>query len=223
MSRRTMTWASLALIAAMLAASLVVAGRVPAGARLPIHWNIAGQADGFAGKWTSLMMAPGLAALIASLFAFLPAIEPRARNLARSPGLYLWAWAAILLVFVALELATVSAALHWGLRADHVIVVAVGAMLVVIGNQLGKSRSMYLVGIRTPWTLASEEVWIRTHRLGGKLMVLAGLAMMASPFLSLAPAVALPLMLALIGLSVVLPIAYSYWLWRKEKQAQPSE
>ncbi|HMC92889.1 MAG TPA: SdpI family protein, partial [Allosphingosinicella sp.] len=40
----------------------------------------------------------------------------------------------------------------------------IGAMFVLIGNQLGKSRSMYLVGIRTPWTLASEEVWIRTHR-----------------------------------------------------------
>ena len=61
-------------------------------------------------------------------------------------------------------------------------------MLVPIGNQLGKSRSMYLIGLRTPWTLASEEVWIKTHRLAGKLMIAGGLIAIAAAALALPPA-----------------------------------
>src|SRR5262249_43685722 len=56
---------------------------------------------------------------------------------------------------------------------------AVGVLLVVLGNFLGKVTRNFFVGIRTPWTLASEEVWFKTHRLGGKLFVFAGLATFA--------------------------------------------
>jgi uncharacterized membrane protein len=78
---------------------------------------------------------------------------------------------------------------------------------------------MYLVGLRTPWTLASEDVWIRTHRLAGKLMVLAGLAIIAGALLPLPPAVLVQAMLALVVVTAAVPIVYSYLLWRREGQA----
>jgi uncharacterized membrane protein len=40
-----------------------------------------------------------------------------------------------------------------------------------IGNVLGKLRSNFFVGIRTPWTLSSEHVWDQTHRWAGRLFV----------------------------------------------------
>ena len=92
-------------------------------------------------------------------------------------------------------------------------------MLMMIGNQLGKSRSMYLVGIRTPWTLASEEVWIKTHRLGGKLMILAGFALIVGALLPLAPTSAAIVSAAAIAIAVIVPIVYSWWLWRGERCA----
>ena len=96
-------------------------------------------------------------------------------------------------------------------------------MILVIGNQLGKSRSMYLVGIRTPWTLASEEVWVRTHRLGGKLMVLAGLAMIGAALLPLPSGLLWTVLIAAVILAAVVPIVYSYLLWRREQAGrQPS-
>ena len=92
----------------------------------------------------------------------------------------------------------------------------------MIGNQLGKSRSMYMVGIRTPWTLASEEVWIKTHRLGGKLMILAGFAMIAAALAPLAPAGSAIVSAAALSIAVIVPIAYSWWLWRGERRAGQS-
>jgi SdpI/YfhL protein family len=60
--------------------------------------------------------------------------------------------------------------------------VLVGAMVALAGGQLGKLRSNFMIGIRTPWTLASDQVWQRTHRLARWPMMLSGLAIvLAAP------------------------------------------
>ena len=223
MTRRGMTIASAIVVSAMLIAALIVGPMLPADAQLPIHWNLEGHADGFADKWTALLMPAGLTVAVSLLFLFLPAMEPRRQGLKRSEGLYLWTWAAVLLVSATIELVTISEALGWGIPASRLMIGTVGLMLVLIGNQLGKSRSMYMVGIRTPWTLASEEIWIKAHRLGGKLMVGAGLVLIATAFLPLEEALLWPLRLAVIGLSVLVPVLYSFLLWRREARGQASE
>jgi uncharacterized membrane protein len=222
MTRRALGIASAAMIFVLLAVALAVGSRLPADLQLPTHWGISGQPDRFSGKWEALLMPAVMTALLSLLFWFLPALEPRGRNLGRSTGLYFATWAALLLVMAAIELIIVSVALRWHLRVEHIMSGAIGLMLVLVGNQLGKSRSMFLVGIRTPWTLASEEVWIKTHRLGGKLMVLGGLLMVVSAFLPLPSGLLAALFGSILATIVGVPIVYSYLLWRREK-AQPSE
>ena len=223
MNRKSMGIASLVLVIAMIGIAVWVAGLVPNGASLPIHWDANGNPNGFAGKWTALLMPAGITTAVSLLFYFLPAIEPRGEHLERSRGLVIAAWAGILLVMIIVELMAVAGALRWALPVQGLMLAGVGLMFVLIGNQLGKSRSMFLVGIRTPWTLASEEVWIKTHRLGGKLMMGAGLIMIAAAFLPI-PGWAIPVLI--IGLTVVMagvPVVYSYLLWRRERTAgQPS-
>lgn len=222
MNRKNLAIASALLVLALVAAALAVGNSLPAELQLPTHWSISGEPDRFSGKWPALLMPAGMAAFLSLLFWFLPALEPRGRNLARSSGLYLWTWAALLLMSIAIELVVISVALHWNLRVEHIMTGAIGLMFILIGNQLGKSRSMYMVGIRTPWTLASEEVWIKTHRLGGKLMVLGGLLMIACSFLPLPSGLLAGVFGALLALMVGVPVVYSYWLWRRER-VQPSE
>jgi uncharacterized membrane protein len=222
MNRKTLAFASAALVAAMAAVSLAVGGTLPAGGDLPVHWNMAGEADGFAPKWVALLLPPAIAAALALLFYFLPSLEPRQKGLERSQGLYLWGWAACLFVCAVIEFVTVATALDWGIRVDRLIVGAVGVMLVMIGNQLGKSRSMYLIGLRTPWTLASEEVWIKTHRLAGKLMVGSGFAVAAAALSPLSGAPLTALLLGIVLVAAGVPAVYSYLLWRRERSDQPS-
>jgi len=222
MTRRGLAIASALIVAAMLVLAFVVGSGLPADMQLPTHWNLAGEADGFSSKWQALLMPAAILAGLSLLFFFLPAMEPRREGLQRSQGLYLWAWAGLLLVSIAIEVVTLSAALGWNIAADRLIMGVVGVMLALIGNQLGKSRSMYLVGIRTPWTLASEEVWIKTHRLGGKLMVAAGLLMIVVALLPVAPEARAIVMGAAVGAAVVVPVVYSFVLWRREKKSQAS-
>lgn len=223
MTRKALAIASFGLVAAMIALSVAVGARLAGDIDLPIHWNIAGEADRFAPKWVALLMPAGVTAAVSTLFYALPSIEPRRTGLERSQGLYLWGWASLLFVGAILQFVTVATALSWDVRVDRLIVAAVGVIFVTIGNQLGKSRSMYLIGLRTPWTLASEEVWIKTHRLAGKLMVGAGIVAVAAALSPLAGARLMTLLLAAVLAAALVPAAYSYVLWRRERRAdQPS-
>ncbi|HEX8469397.1 MAG TPA: SdpI family protein [Allosphingosinicella sp.] len=223
MNRKTMAFAAMLVAATMVGVALLVGSSVPADLALPIHWGIDGEPDRFSDKWTALLIPPGLAAGISLLFYFLPSIEPRQEGLRRSQGLYLWGWAALLLMSAAIELALVALALGWSVHAAHIIAGGFGATLILIGNQLGKSRSMYLIGIRTPWTLASEEVWIRTHRLAGKLMVGGGFVTIGAALQPLPSGALATVMLGVIAVAAGVPIVYSFLLWRRERSAQPSE
>lgn len=217
MTRKSLAIASALVMVLLVAVAAAVASSLPGDMPLPTHWGLSGEPDRFSDKWTALLLPLLVAGPVSLIFYFLPALEPRREGLARSQGLYLWVWASLLLVSVLIQLAVVSVALHWRVHGTSFILAGVGAMFVMIGNQLGKSRSMYLIGIRTPWTLASEEVWIKTHRLAGKLMVAGGLLLVMTAFLPIPKGMIATIMLAVIGTAVLIPIVYSYVLWRRER------
>lgn len=217
MNRNSVGLASLLVVATLGAAAVIGGMAMPDGIQLPIHWGISGEPDRFADKWTALLLPVALTAGVSLLFYFLPSMEPRREGLARSQGLYLWGWIAILMIGAVIQLALLSTGLGWGIPVNHLIVGAIGVMLVLIGNQLGKSRSMYLIGLRTPWTLASEEVWIKTHRLCGKLMVLGGAAMVIAALLPLPSGLLATVGILVIVVAAGVPILYSFIAWRRER------
>ncbi|MFN3945206.1 MAG: SdpI family protein [Allosphingosinicella sp.] len=221
MTQGKMIALSAAVLAAMLASALWVASRLPADALLPIHWDAYGRADGFAGKWTALLMMPAITAFSVLLFWAIPKLEPKREGLERSQGLYLWGWAAVLLTLGTVHLAVLGTALGLAVPVARLVAGSVGLMLVLIGNQLGKSRRMYMVGFRTPWTLASEEVWIKTHRLAGKLMVAGGAAVLAAALIGAGEPLLIGLLLLAVLIGVAVPLVYSYLLWRREQADQP--
>lgn len=223
MTRKGLTIASIVSVAGLLGAAVAVGATLEGDVQLPIHWNLGGEPDQFAGKWVALLMPAGMVALVSLLFHFLPVVEPRRKNLARSPGLYLWAWTALLLIAWVIMFVLAATAFGWNVPVNRVVAGAVGLILALVGNQLGKSRSMYLVGLRTPWTLDDEEVWVKSNRLAGKLMVAAGLAMAIAALLPIPPA-ALGVVAGVgIAAGVGVPVVHSFILWRRVRRDQPSE
>ena len=216
MNRKSVGAAAMLVVVTMGIASMVAGVMLPADVQLPYHWALDGEPDGLTGKWTALLLAPATIGAVSLLFYFMPTIEPRREGLARSQGLYLWGWVGLLLVGAMMEVVLLSAGFGWGLPVNRLLVGAVAVMLVMIGNQLGKSRSMFLIGLRTPWTLSSEEVWIKTHRLCGKLMVVGGLAMLAAALLPLPVSALVGITIGVIAVSAGVPIVYSYIAWRRE-------
>ena len=224
MSREALGIWSATLVLAMIVTNLIVGASIPADIQLPIHWGIDGTADRFAGKWAALALPVGVAAFVSLLFYAMPHLEPKQEGLSRSQGLYLWAWVSVLLIVALMELAVVLIALGWQVPINRLLVAGLGVSFVIIGNHLGKSRRMFLIGIRTPWTLASEEVWIKTHRLAGKLLLVAGAAMVLAAMAGGEPSLLAQVAIVGIAAATLVPSVYSYILWRDERgRAQPRE
>lgn len=89
----------------------------------------------------------------------------------------------------------------------------VAGLLIIIGKYMGQFRHNYFVGIKTPWTLASEEVWQLTHRMSSRIWVACGLLCLAISFINAVWSGVVYLVLVL--LMVIIPVVYSYLVFNK--------
>ena len=189
--------------------------QVPAGAQVPIHWGIDGQPDGYGPKESALLFTPLLSIGLVVMLYFLPMFEPRARNLAASGPAYLQVTIALLVLMVGLQLMVVLAAVGRPLDVTFVLSIGTGSLFVVIGNVLGKVRSNFMFGVRTPWTLSSDLSWNKTHRLVGRLFVVLGFAVAISGLVGGNQAL-LAVLLGGIVVVLVVSFAYSYRVWKTD-------
>ena len=220
MNRRPAVIVSGIAILVMLGISAWAWPQIPDGARVPIHWGLDGQPNGWAPKWVALLLSPGIAVVIAILFGVIPVIEPRRSNLARSSGFYLSAWAGAMIVLAVVHAVAVSVALGGTLNVGRVVAIAIGLLYVAIGNFLPKTRSNFFAGIRTPWTLTSERSWTVTHRLGGRGFVLIGALSVLCGLFGLPGSVLLVVLLG--GMAVLIPalVIVSYRIWQTDPDRQ---
>jgi uncharacterized membrane protein len=214
MSYQRITLASALTVAGLALVAVTALQRLPAGTSLPVHWNAAGQANGFALADRALFMPVVLAAVISLVMAVLPRIEPMQHRLEQSAPLYRTAWAGLLGMMVLTEV--VIAAPAFGLWLPATLHLAAGGvLLIVIGNVLPKSRPGFFVGIRTPWTLTDPENWIATHRLGARTMMFGGAMIVAAALLPIDPGLRQGVVIAAIIMAVVPPMMFSWWFWRR--------
>ena len=209
------------LLTVALAVAAIAAGlSLPPDLQLPMHWNAAGEVDRHAGKWTALLMPIGLAVAGTLLALVVTRTEPNRDAVKSSAGLIGIVWIGMVGLAWVIELMEFAVAFHWPIHPVRIVIGALGLFFVAMGNQFGKSRPMYLVGIRTPWTLADPDVWIATHRLGGKLFVAAG-AIWFGCALSGVQGKAMPaVLLAIMLTAAFVPVFWSYVLWRRRGRPQ---
>ena len=209
---------SLLVAAAMTAFAFYTASFLPEGAQLPTHFDGAGDPDRYADALPALLIAPGALVGISLLLAATPYIEPLQDRLEGSAPLLRTAWIGLIVMMVVVQLVIAGPAYGYQLHSN-IIMVMVGILLVAIGNMLPKSRPGFFVGIRTPWTITDEDNWIATHRLGGKLLMIAGLVVIVIPLLPLPPGAGVALIVGTILFAALVPVVYSFVFWRRKKKA----
>jgi len=201
-------WFGRGLVAASFGLSAALYTRLPDAS--PTHFDLAGHADRFVAKPLGPFVVPlvGLAA-----YAISAAVIRRQRPAAPVhviPAAFAALFLAIHVIALRAELDDTTPVARWVLITSSLFVM-------VFGNYLGKLRRNRWIGIRTPWTLADDEVWLRTHRLGGWMFVAGGaLALLAG--LAGAPA---GLVLGVLLSAAVIPAAASYVIFRRVTRTQP--
>jgi uncharacterized membrane protein len=199
---------SLVFVGAMWAAAGLLYGRLPDP--VPSHWGPGGRVDGWMPKPWGAFLLPATALGVVLLLAALPTLSPRGYRIERFGATYARLLVLFAGFFAALEALVLAACLgHDAMTRAPLLLV--GALLVGIGNYLGKTTPNFFVGVRTPWTLASPEVWTRTHRLAGWLFVATGALLVLLGLLAAPPLWTL----ALVALPALVPVAYSYLLYRR--------
>lgn len=214
-------YVSAAVLIMMLLLTVFAWRELPQDARVPIHWGVDGNVDGYAGKVFGLLLLPGVMAFLTALFLVLSTFEPRRAHLSQSWKAIGAIWIGLSLFLAAIHSVVVWAALGHAVDVSLVIVLGMGVLLCVTGNYMGKVRSNYFVGVRTPWTLSSEVAWNKTNRLGGKLLVATGvLAIVAG--LTLGMAVTLAVVMASVLATAAITVAYSYRIWKSDPDRRHS-
>lgn len=163
----------LLLIAAMCAATLYCWPSL--SEQVPVHWNVEGVADGYGPRAVLWLLGPGMMALVALTGWLLPRIAPRRCDISGFEPTYYYACCVIVGLLAYVYALVLVSVLHGGVAMQRAIPAGIFILLILIGNPLGKVRRNAVMGIRTPWTLASEAVWHATHRLAARLMVASGL------------------------------------------------
>lgn len=181
---------------------------------VPIHWNLNGVADNLAPKFPGAFIGPLTAILVTPLLVFLPRIDPRRKNYDRFSSAYFGIIVIFDLFCLFLTLVTIIAALSQGIPVDRLVAAGASLLLAAIGNFMPKFKQNFFCGIKNPWTLTNCEVWVKTHRLGGRMFFAGGiLTAVAAIFLG-----GMPLMILLLSVVFaicVVPTVYSYLLFKK--------
>jgi uncharacterized membrane protein len=166
-------------------------------------------------------LGPMIMTFIAALFLALPRLSPKGFELEAKARAYRAIALAIMLFLFALHCLSIAVALGYPLRVSIIAPVLIGLLFAVMGNYLTKVPRNFFIGVRTPWTLADEDVWFRTHRLAARLFVLAGVVIaLAVPLAG--ERFALPILIGAAGVAALIPILYSYAIYKRVPADQNS-
>ena len=181
--KNKLNWLEGALLAAPLIALLVLWNDLPA--RVPIHWNLRGEIDGWSSK-PFLLLLPLLSLGIIVLLHILPRFDPKLGRAAGGQGRMQSVLGilrfALVAFFGAIFWMQLAAALGHSVAAGRIVPTAILLLHATIGNYSSNLRPNYFIGLRTPWTLESPETWRATHRLGGRLMFFGSVLLLVLQF-----------------------------------------
>jgi len=207
-------WYPVVLALAGAAASLAVYRRLPE--TMAVHWGFDGNPNGWMPRAFGASFGPVFLLVLWQVMRVLPRIDPREPNYARFADAYDTIVAAALLLVLATHGIVLAIALGYHVPVSRVVPALVGGLLLVIGNVMPRMRPNWWFGVRTPWTLSSDRVWARTHRLAGFSMAAAGVVTIVSALL-LPARLGLPVLIAAVVAATIGPALYSYLTWKREQ------
>lgn len=142
--------------------------------QVPTHWNLHDQVNGYMPRFWAAALPPLMIVVFAGLTWLLPVISPRRFEIRPFAQVYTLLMLAIQGFLLVVGITILLSGAGYAVSVPKLAMLGAGVLFMLIGNYMGKLRKNFFIGIRTPWTLASDAVWERTHRLGGWLFMLAG-------------------------------------------------
>ena len=195
-------------------AGLMLWTRLPE--QMPIHWNAAGELDGWTGRAFAVFAIPGFMAAMHLFCVLCTSLDPKVKGQTKKVlGLVFW-----ICPFTSVLVGTLVYAVALGakLNVASVIFAATGLLFVAVGNYMPKCKRNYTIGIKVMWALEDEANWNATHRFAGKVWVVGGLLIILFSFIP--SELFIWFYLAMTVLMALLPVGYSYLYYRRHGKTE---
>lgn len=211
MSTKTTNIVLLAILLVAIAVGVFVYPSLPEN--VASHWNAAGNVNGTMPRFWGVFLLPLIMAVLSLLYYIIPKIDPMKANIGLFRGSYNAFWALVSLFLLYIHSLTLAWNIGYRFNFFTAIVPGLAVLFYVIGSILGKSKRNWFFGIRTPWTLSSDEVWDKTHHFGGILFHIAAVLSLGGIFFE--KNVAVWFVLGPIIVAALIAVVYSYVVFKK--------
>lgn len=181
--------------------------------KVPMHWNSSGEIDDYGNKKELLIILLLVVGLPYLILMVIPNIDPKQKL--KNMGNKLYNLRFILSIFMSALAIFILYSVQKETSNPGLIFAIIGLLFAFLGNYFKTLKPNYFIGIRTPWTLENEEVWKKTHLLGGKLWFVGGL-LMALTFVLPEPFNQY-IFLSIAAIITIIPVVYSYLEFKKTK------
>jgi uncharacterized membrane protein len=194
--------------------------------QVPVHWGASGQPDQMVPRdevFWYLMITPLVMLGFVGLAVILPWLSPAKFKVDsfRSTYNYIMGLIGLLFFYIGVILLAAQTGVTPPASLPRILVGGMMVVFLLLGNVLGKVKRNFWMGVRTPWTLASDVVWERTHRVAawlfsggalvGLVLVLSGIGCEYNPIIAIVP----------FFIAAIVPVFYSLWLYKRlEKQGR---
>jgi uncharacterized membrane protein len=208
MTKQRFLWWSIPVLALIAGATALVYPDLPA--TVPTHWNAAGQVDGH-GPRATVFLPPAIIAALVLLWPVLRKASPHRFQVDGFSETWWFCGMVVVGLLAYIQGVLLMVLTHGELDIGRALLGGIGAGIVLLGNVIGKVRRNFWLGVRTPWTLASDRVWYATHRLAGKTMVAGGLVALLVAVFDLS----FDFGIAAIVVGALVPAAWSFVYYRR--------
>lgn len=179
--------------------------------QVPLHWNIKGEIDDYGSKWLTPILTLGLYLL----FLLIMFIDPKKDNYEKFISLLYKLRLILSLFFSMIAGITIYIGMGNTFEMDRFLLVSIPLLFCFLGNVIINIKPNWFIGVRTPWTMENENVWRKTHRLTGILWFWGGLLLGIIGFF-IPKIIGFILLLSIIFILVIVPIVFSYLLFKNE-------
>jgi uncharacterized membrane protein len=181
---------------------------------VPIHFNAAGQPDDWGPKWLNAFLLPVISMGLYFVLLAVPFIDPKQKlepAQKQLAGIRLILSLFMLGIYAFVMIQTINPELNM----VKYVLVAVGILILAIGNYMNTIKPNYFIGIRTPWTLEDESNWKKTHSFTARLWTVSGIILAASGFVFAGTEYTVWGIIGLVIIISIIPVIYSYKLYKK--------
>lgn len=206
-------WISLIFVLIPIGMMVFLYNRLPN--QLAVHFGTNGEADGYQEKPVFLLTSILFLIGIPFLIKIIRYIDPKKNNFDKFESTFNMFRLLLTAFLSVLYITMIDYNLGHAVNIQMIVLIGIGLLFMFLGKSMSRIQFNYTMGIRTPWTLASDEVWQRTHRFAGPLWFIGGVVMIILAFFP--GSLAFMIMLIIVAIIAIVPIIYSYVIYKKDQ------